>query len=160
MPQGRSIDVEWDVAIRFEVVGIQATARGLWVHAGSTRTVLELRGYGIASANIFGPMRSFLEPTTEFYMYEYLYPFHCIQSWFRLSDCSLTSQATSFADESCETNRSLVGTEKLLEDLEEFFFHTVRSHVASFNVSPVWLGTLRGRPPNNGVNWQRRASHE
>ena len=33
---------------------------------------------------------------------------HCVvQHWFRLSDRSLISQATPFADEACETNRSL-----------------------------------------------------
>ena len=33
---------------------------------------------------------------------------HCVvQHWFRLSDRSLTSQATPFVDEACETSRSL-----------------------------------------------------
>ena len=30
------------------------------------------------------------------------------------------------------------------------FCHTVRSHLASFNMVPVCFGALRGRPPSNG----------
>ena len=65
--------------------------------------------------------------TTEFYMHEHL-PFLPVApystAWFRLSDRSLISQATPFADRSV----------KLLEDS---VFRTVRSHlVLCYNMSP------------------------
>ena len=80
--------------------------------------------------------------TTEFHMYEYL-PFLPIAS-FRLSNPSLISQATSFADEDCETiiihlEEQIVAGRKTWKIL----FHTVRSHFTRFKMSPVCLGVQR-----------------
>ena len=44
------------------------------------------------------------------------------------------------------------------EDLKGVF-HTVCSHLAKFNMSPMCLGALHGCPPSNGANWQSQASH-
>ena len=52
---------------------------------------------------------------TEFYMHEYLSPIVSYTALVSGFDHSLTSQATSFADESCETNRSLMRTGKVSE---------------------------------------------
>ena len=72
-------------------------------------------------------------------------------TWFCLSDCSLTSQATAFADEAWKN-------EKLLEDSDELF-RTVHGHLASFSTLVVHLGAMRGRLQSNGAIWQCQASH-
>ena len=70
-------------------------------------------------------------------------PLHCTTLvW--LSDRSLTSQATPFTDEAWKK-------EKLLEDLDELY-RTVRSHLASFSMSAVHLGAMRGCSLSNGAN--------
>ena len=52
---------------------------------------------------------------TEFYMHEYLSPIVSYTVLVSGFDHSLTSQATSLADESCETNHLLMRTGKVLE---------------------------------------------
>ena len=55
-------------------------------------------------------------------------------AWFRLSDCSLISQATPFADHSVGRTENCWKNRKLLEDS---VFRTVRSHlVLCCNMSP------------------------
>ena len=82
-------------------------------------------------------------------MYEYL-PFLPITSyspaWFWLSNRSLISQTTPLQMRLMRLFAWKKG--KLLENSEEFFY-TVRSHIASFNMSPL----------SNGTNWRHQASH-
>ena len=69
--------------------------------------------------------------TTEFNVHKHL---HFLPIAPYSTEASLISQATPFADEACDTNRSLERTERL--DLKRFF-HTLHSHlVLCFNISP------------------------
>ena len=104
---------------------------------------------------------------TEFQMYEYLSA-HCV-IYITVSVFQLFAYLASHilrADEACKINRSLVKTGKLLGayrysmDVRTYIIcvgrntrRVFRSCLASFNVSPVWLGALCGHPPSNGINW-------
>ena len=100
---------------------------------------------------------------TEFHMYEYL-PFQ-----------PLLLHSTGFSFPvvrlPCKLHPSQMRLARLIVHLEEQnvvrwkedseeFSRTVHSHLISFNMSPVYLEAVRGRPPSNGTNWQHQASHE
>ena len=76
-----------------------------------------------------------------------------------VSYCLLISQATPFAEEACDTSYHLWKNGKLLEGRPGRVFRTVRSRLASFNMSPVCLGALRECLLSNDANWQCQASH-
>ena len=109
--------------------------------------------YEIASETILGPARCFWETRLQLN----IYPF-C-----PLRRTTLVSAFRSFASLASHTLRRLCLRDIIVclpeERTRRIFFRTVRSHLASFNISPVWFGPLCGRPPSNGANWRRQASH-
>ena len=96
-------------------------------------------------------------------MYEYL-PFlpigsYKLQHWIQLSDHLLILQATPFTDEACKIIIIRLEEQKAVgRKTQKSFVCTVCNHLTSFNISPVWLGALRERPPSNGANWRCQAS--
>ena len=75
-----------------------------------------------------------------------------------VSYCLLISQAKPFAEEACDTGYHLWKNGKLLEGRPGRVFRTVRSHLASFNMSPVCLEALCECLLSNDANWQCHAS--
>ena len=103
---------------------------------------------------------------TEFQMYEYLSAHCVVYSTVSVQLFAYLASHILCADEACKINRSLVKTGKLLGayrysmDVRTYIIcvgrntrRVFRSRLASFNVSPVWLGALCGRPLSNGINW-------
>ena len=79
-----------------------ATARGVWGHA-PPENFWNLEAMKLLLRPFLGQNNASRRPETEFYMHEHL-PFLPVApystAWFRLSDRSLISQATPFADRS------------------------------------------------------------
>ena len=90
-----------------------ATARGIWGHTPPhPKKCLKFRGYEIASENFWA---------NTMIQHRNIYPFcpwRCT-ALVQLSDCSLASQATAFADEACET--------KIMEEQKDVGRKTQRS---------------------------------
>ena len=99
------------------------------------RKLWKLRGYEIASENIFEPKQCFSEDRRQSFTYMNIHPFSL------LCHIALGSAFQSFAnltnaDEACETNHSLGRAESWWKTRKRFF-HTVCSHlVLCFNMSP------------------------
>ena len=125
---------------------------------------LEFRGYEIASETILGQTMLLGGLTTRVsHTWISTLSAHCVvQHWFRLPDRSLISQATpGFIDEACETIIIHLEIWKVVgRKTQQRFFAAIYSHLTSFNISPVCLRALHGRPPSNGTTWQCQANHE
>ena len=112
--------------------------------------VMEFRDYQIASETIFAPRRCSSKARRQSFTCMNIYPFCSLHR----SYTALISQAMSFADEACKTKHLLGRMGKLLEDSGEFFlFQSVCNHLASFNMSPVYLyGGFHGCPSSNAAS--------
>ena len=129
--QGRSHEI-----CRGQVSGACVSTQQLGEVGGMPppRKFLEFRGYEIASETIFGPKRCFSEARRQSSIRMNSYPFCPLRQIAAFH--SLISQAIPFADEACETNRSLGRTESCWKTRKRFF-RTVCSHlVLCFNVLP------------------------
>ena len=115
---------------------------------------MEFRGYDVASETIFGPKRCFSEARRQSFYMQHA-PFLPIApystAWFRLSDRSLISQATPFAD------RSVGRTENCWKTRSFALFAGIPYYVATCRhaVCVPW------RLPSIGpiLIWRRQASH-
>ena len=120
-------------------------------------------GYEIASETTFGPIRCFLKASrhADFHMYECV-PFMPIVCTALVLAFQLFAYLTShtLCRRGLKTNRSLGRTKSCRKEDSEEFFCTVRSYLASFNMSPVCLGALLEHSPSYGTNWQCKASYE
>ena len=107
-----------------------ATARGVWGGC-SPRNFWNLEALRLLLRLFWGQYEASWRPDAD--RVSDVYPLRSM----------LTSQATPFADEAWKN-------EKLLEDSDELF-RTVRSHLASFSMSAVHLGAMRGRSLSIGA---------
>ena len=57
-------------------------------------------------------------------------------------------------------NHSLGSMESCWKEDSAEIFIAIHSHLTSFNISPVCLRALHGRPPSNGTTWRCQANHE
>ena len=113
---GARHDTSWPWSLGLvTIVRKHATARGGWGHAHP-------KSFGVASETIFRPKLCFSKAKRQNFT-AWIFTFS-IKRWSRLSDRSLTLQATPFAG---KTIRKVVGFFRRL---------TARSHLASFNMSP------------------------
>ena len=126
--QGCSHQV-WGGQVCSQCVCKHATGSGVWGHAPPGKFVLEFRGYEIASENVLGVIRCFSKARWQ--------SFTCMSSY--LPFLPIVSYSTG----------SLGRTRSFWKKDSEEFFHI--SHLASFNMSPVCLGALRGRLPSKGI---------
>ena len=127
----RAITIKFGV-VRLVVVCKHTTAMRVWGHAPPPPTptrFLQFRGYEVASETISGPKQcSFSEARRQSFACMNIYPFCPFRHWFRLSDRSLISQATPFADHLEE--QKIIGRLSLSHCLQPSQYYVATYHHA------------------------------
>ena len=136
-----------------------ATPTEVWGHVPPPTSPRKFRGYETAPETIFGAIQCFSEARQQsFTCMDITLSAHC----FRLSDCSLISQATSFTD--------VLRLARLIVRLEEqkvvgrktrkssFALFAAISQVSTCHLCA--LGALHGHPLGNGTNSQRQGRYK